>query len=50
MEKNAPSRLETMAQYKARLRRTVVAIPESEVKKAVEDMKARAQAWAASVA
>ena len=49
MEKNAPSRLETMAQCKARLRRTAFAIPESEVKKAVEDMKARAQAWAESV-
>ena len=49
MEKNAPSRLETMAQHKARLRRAAFAIPESEVKKAVEDMKARAQAWAESV-
>ena len=44
MSKNAPSRLETVAGYKARLRRTALAIPTAAVKKAVEDVKARAQA------
>ena len=41
MAKNAPKRLESVQAFKARLRRTALAIPEAIVRKGVSNMKDR---------
>jgi hypothetical protein len=41
MAKNAPKRLESVQAFKARLRRTALAIPEAVVRKGVSNMKDR---------